>query len=75
MPIQSISSSPGVALPIRTKPVRRDLLFSLIAGVFVTGTTGQTHDGVSAHREKVVEENLHYLTVLNGRPDPGMSLA
>jgi len=75
MPIQSISSSPGVALPIRTKPVRRYLLFSLIAGVFVTGATGQTHDGVSAHREKVVEENLHYLTVFNGRPDPGMSLA
>jgi CubicO group peptidase (beta-lactamase class C family) len=55
--------------------MRRYLWFSLMASVFVAGATGQTQDGVSARREKVVEENLHYLTVIRGRPDPGMSLA
>ena len=55
--------------------MRRYLWFSLMASVFVAGATGQTQDGVSARREKVVEENLHYLTVIKGHPDPGMSLA
>ena len=55
--------------------MRRYLWFSLMASVFVAGATGQTQDGVSARREKMVEENLHYLTVIKGRPSPGMSLA
>ncbi len=55
--------------------MRRYLWISLIASVFVAGATGQTQDGVSARREKVVEENLHYLTAIKGRPSPGMSLA
>jgi hypothetical protein len=55
--------------------MRRYLWFSLMASVFFAGATGQTQDGVSARREKVVEENLHYLAVIKGRPSPGISLA
>jgi len=36
---------------------------------------GQSHDDSAARRKKVVEENLHYLAAIKGRPDPGMSLA
>src|SRR5437868_839827 len=36
---------------------------------------GQTSDGSTTLRETAVEENLRYLTVIKGRPDPGMSLA
>src|SRR4029077_777891 len=35
---------------------------------------GQT-DLSAARHEKAVEENLRYLAVIKGRPDPGMSLA
>jgi CubicO group peptidase (beta-lactamase class C family) len=55
--------------------MRRLLWFSLIASLFVVAAMGQTSDGSAARRETVVEENLHYLTVIKGRPDPGMSLA
>src|ERR1700743_3689820 len=55
--------------------MRRYLWFSLMASIFVAGATCQTQDGASARREKVVEENLHSLTVIKGRPDPGMTLA
>jgi hypothetical protein len=48
--------------------MRRYLWFSLMASVFFAGATGQTQDGVSARREKVVEENLHYLAVIKGPP-------
>ena len=54
--------------------MRRYLWFSLIASLFVQGAIGQT-DGSAARHEKAVEENLHYLAVIKGRPDPGMSLA
>ena len=36
---------------------------------------GVQTDGSAARHEKAVEENLHYLAVIKGRPDPGMSLA
>ena len=54
--------------------MRKHLWFSLMASLFVQGAIGQT-DGSAAGRETLVEENLHYLTVIKGRPDPGMSLA
>lgn len=54
--------------------MRRHLLFSLIASLFMQGAMGQTIDGSAALRQKMVEENLHYLTVIKGYPDPGMSL-
>ena len=50
------------------------LLFSLIASLSVLGAMGQTPDGSTAHREKAVEENLRYLAVIKGHPEPGMSL-
>ena len=55
--------------------MRRYLLFSLIASSFVLSAMGQTTDGSAERREMVVEQNLRYLTVIKGRPDPGMSLA
>ena len=55
--------------------MRRHLWFSLIASLCVLGAMGQTTDGSAARRETVVEENLHYLTVIKGRPDPAMTLA
>ena len=54
--------------------MRKYLWFSLIASLFVQGAMGQT-GRVSARHEKVVEENLHYLAVIKGRPNPEMSLA
>src|ERR1700729_2583091 len=48
---------------------------SLIISLFVQGAVGQTTDDSAARHEKAVEENLHYLAVIKGRPDPGMSLA
>ena len=50
------------------------LLFSLIVGLNVLCAMGQATNGLSAHHEKAVEENLRYATVIKGRPDPGMSL-
>jgi CubicO group peptidase (beta-lactamase class C family) len=50
------------------------LLFSLIAGVSFLVAMGQTPDGSTTHREKAVEENLRYLAVIKGHPEPGMSL-
>jgi len=55
--------------------MRRLLWFSLIASLFSQCAVGQTPDGSTARHEKAVEENLHYLAVIKGRPDPGMSLA
>src|SRR5271170_799069 len=55
--------------------MRRHLSFSLIASLFVVAAMGQTSDGSAPRRETVVEENLHYLAVIKGRPNPGMSLA
>jgi hypothetical protein len=54
--------------------MHKHLWFSLIASLFVQCVIGQT-DGSAARHEKAVEENLHYLAVIKGRPDPGMSLA
>jgi CubicO group peptidase (beta-lactamase class C family) len=51
----------------------RHLWFSLTVSLFVLGAFGQT-DGPPARHEKAVEENLHYLAVIKGRPEPGMSL-
>jgi CubicO group peptidase (beta-lactamase class C family) len=48
---------------------------SLIISLFVQGAVGQTTDDSATRHEKAVEENLHYLAVIKGRPDPGMSLA
>ena len=47
---------------------------SLIASLFVQCAIGQT-DGSARRHEKTAEENLRYLAVIKGRPDPGMSLA
>jgi CubicO group peptidase (beta-lactamase class C family) len=55
--------------------MRKALWFSLIASLFVQSAMSQTTDGSVARHEKAVEENLHYLAVIKGRPDPGMSLA
>jgi CubicO group peptidase (beta-lactamase class C family) len=55
--------------------IRKHFWFSLIASLFVQGAMGQTTDGSAARHEKAVEENLRYLAVIKGRPDPGMSLA
>jgi CubicO group peptidase (beta-lactamase class C family) len=54
--------------------MHKHLWFSLIASLFVQGAIGQT-DGSAARHEKTVEENLRYLAVIKGRPDPDMSLA
>jgi len=54
--------------------MRGHLLLSLIASLSVLGAMGQTPDGSTAHREKAVEENLRYLAVIKGHPEPGMSL-
>lgn len=54
--------------------MRKHLWFPLMVSLFVQGAMGQT-DGSTARHEKAVEENLHYLAVIKGRPDPGMSLA
>src|SRR5579863_7454373 len=51
----------------------KHLWLSLIVTLFVQGAIGQT-DGSAARHEKIVEENLRYLAVIKGRPDPGMSL-
>jgi CubicO group peptidase (beta-lactamase class C family) len=48
---------------------------SLIASIFVQGSISQTTDGSAARHEKAVEGNLHYLAIIKGHPDPGMSLA
>jgi CubicO group peptidase (beta-lactamase class C family) len=53
---------------------RKHLWFSLVAGLFLQGAIGQT-DGLAARHEKAVEENLHYLAVIKGHPEPGMSLS
>jgi CubicO group peptidase (beta-lactamase class C family) len=53
--------------------MQKHLWFSLIASLFVQCAIGQT-DGSAARHEKAVEENLRYLAVIKGRPDPGMSL-
>src|ERR1700744_4037924 len=55
--------------------MRRHLWSSLIASLCVAAAMGQTSDRSAARRETVVEGNLHYLTVIKGRPDPGMTLA
>ena len=55
--------------------MRKYLWVLLIASLFIQSATGQTTDGSTARHEKAVEENLHYLAVIRGRPDPGMSLA
>jgi len=52
----------------------KPLWFSLIISLFIQGAIGQT-DRSAARHEKAVEDNLHYLAVIKGRPDPGMSLA
>ena len=54
--------------------MRGHLLFSLAASLSVLGVTGQTPDGSTALREKAVEQNLRYLAVIKGHPEPGMSL-
>ena len=54
--------------------MRGNMLFSLIASLSVLGAMGQTPGVAAAHREKAVEENLHYLAVVKGHPEPGMSL-
>ena len=54
--------------------MHKHLWFSLIASLFVQGAIGQS-DGSAARHEKAVEENLRYLAVIKGRPDPAMSLA
>jgi len=54
--------------------MRGNMLFSLIGSFSVLGAMGQTSGGAAAHREKAVEENLHYLAVIKGHPEPGMSL-
>jgi CubicO group peptidase (beta-lactamase class C family) len=56
------------------KSLLRDLLFSLMASLFVLGAMGQTSDRSATHREEAVEENLNHLTVIKGRSDPGMVL-
>ena len=50
------------------------LWLSLIVSLFLQGAISQT-DGSSARHEQAVEENLHYLAIIKGRPDPSMSLA
>jgi CubicO group peptidase (beta-lactamase class C family) len=50
------------------------LLFCVMVSLNAMGAMGQASNGLSAHREKAVEENLRYETVIKGRPDPGMSL-
>jgi hypothetical protein len=42
--------------------------------LFIHGAIGQT-DRSAARHEKAVEDNLHYLAVIKGSSDPGMSLA
>src|SRR5260370_31761901 len=54
--------------------MHKHLCFPLIASLFAQCAIGQT-DGSAARHEKAVEENLRYLAVIKGRPDPGMSLA
>src|SRR5581483_10078179 len=58
----------------RGEAMRRHLWLSLIASLIVQGAMGQAADGAAVLREKAVEENLHYLAAIKGRPDPGMSL-
>ena len=53
--------------------MRKHLWSSLIAALSVQAAICQI-DGSAARHEKTVEENLHYLAVIKGRPDPGMSL-
>src|ERR1700756_3420869 len=48
--------------------------FSLLASFVVQGAMGKSANGSAVLREKAVEENLHYLAVIKGRPDPGMLL-
>src|SRR5579875_3808908 len=57
------------------KGMHKHLWLSLMAGLFVQGAMAQATHGSAARHEKAVEENLHYLAVIKGRPDPGMSLA
>jgi CubicO group peptidase (beta-lactamase class C family) len=54
--------------------MHKHLWFLLIVSLMVQGAIGQT-DRSAARHEKAVEDNLHYLAVIKGRPDPGMSLA
>ncbi len=54
---------------------RKHLWFSLLISLCFQCAIGQTSNGSAELREKAVEENLHYFTVIKGRPDPGMSLA
>ncbi|WP_263351301.1 serine hydrolase [Acidicapsa acidisoli] len=56
--------------------MRTRFWFVLAAFLFLRNAPGQISGGQSpAPNEKAVEENLHFLTVIKGRPDPGMSLA
>src|SRR5581483_5502592 len=58
----------------REELMHKHLWFLLIVSLMVQGAIGQT-DRSAARHEKAVEDNLHYLAVIKGRPDPGMSLA
>ena len=54
--------------------MHKHLWFLLIVSLLVQAAIGQT-DRSAARHEKAVEDNLHYLAVIKGRPDAGMSLA
>jgi len=54
--------------------ISKHLWLFLVASLFVQCAIAQT-DSTTALREKAVEQNLHYLAIIKGHPDPGMSLA
>src|SRR5580658_1271030 len=55
--------------------MRGQLWSSLLVGLFAIAATAQTTNEAQMHREQAVEANLHYLSMIKGHPDPGMSLA
>jgi CubicO group peptidase (beta-lactamase class C family) len=54
--------------------MRGQLWSSLLVGLFAIAATAQTTNEAQMHREQAVEANLHYLSMIKGHPDPGMSL-
>ena len=48
--------------------MHKHLWFLLIVSLMVQGAIGQT-DRSAARHEKAVEDSLHYLAVIKGRPD------
>src|ERR1700761_9855710 len=55
--------------------MRQRLWFWPTAGLCVVAALGHSLDGSAAHHEKVVEENLRYLSIIKNLPESGMSLA